>query len=166
MTFLDTEMKELVGRTQINIHNTRSLIRALKYVSDIFQTEEAFTVEEYKHTHTHNPQFYQKTQLMLDIFTGKPPWRRLLFDKVASLDFITVIWSKKDSTTEVFEISEDFLRDIFVKHFLVKLESIAWQKYIELAFNSKGDLYYLRQSLYSNTDTNADTTADVDLLMP
>ena len=55
MTFLDTAMKELVGRTQINIHNTRSLIRALKYVSDIFQTEEAFTVEEYKHTHTsHN----------------------------------------------------------------------------------------------------------------
>ena len=47
MTFLDTEMKELVGRTQINIRNTRSLIRALKYVSDIFQTEEAFTVEEY-----------------------------------------------------------------------------------------------------------------------
>ena len=55
MTFLDTAMKELVGGTQINIHNTRSLIRALKYVSDIFQTEEAFTVEEYKHTHTsHN----------------------------------------------------------------------------------------------------------------
>ena len=29
-----------------NIHNTRSLIRTLKYVLDILQTEEAFTVEE------------------------------------------------------------------------------------------------------------------------
>ena len=25
----------------------------LRYVSDILQTEEAFTLEEYKHTHTH-----------------------------------------------------------------------------------------------------------------
>ena len=53
MTFSDTEMKELARSTQINIHNIRSLIRALKYVSDILQTEEAYTVEEYKHTHTH-----------------------------------------------------------------------------------------------------------------
>ena len=36
-----------------NIPNTRSLIRTLKYVLNILQTEEAFTVEEYKHTHTH-----------------------------------------------------------------------------------------------------------------
>ena len=28
MTFLDTEMKELGRNTQINIHNTRSLIHA------------------------------------------------------------------------------------------------------------------------------------------
>ena len=34
-----------------NINNTRSLIRTLKYVLDILQTEEAFTLEEYKHTH-------------------------------------------------------------------------------------------------------------------
>ena len=53
MTFSDTEMKELGKSTQINIYNTRSLIRALKYVSDILQTEEAFTMEEYTHTHTH-----------------------------------------------------------------------------------------------------------------
>ena len=53
MTFSDTEMKELARSTQINIHNIRSLIRALKNVSDILQTEEAYTVEEYKHTHTH-----------------------------------------------------------------------------------------------------------------
>ena len=53
MTFSDTEMKELGKSTQIHIYNTRSLIRALKYVSDILQTEEAFTMEEYTHTHTH-----------------------------------------------------------------------------------------------------------------
>ena len=52
MTFPDNEMKELGRSTQINIHNTESLIRALKYVSDILQREEAFTVAEHKHTHT------------------------------------------------------------------------------------------------------------------
>ena len=46
-------MKELGSGTAYNTHNTTSLIRTLKYVSDILQTEEAFTVEEYKHTHTH-----------------------------------------------------------------------------------------------------------------
>ena len=53
MAFSETEIKELGRSTQINIRNTRSLIRALKYVSNILQTEEAFTVEEYKPTHTH-----------------------------------------------------------------------------------------------------------------
>ena len=53
MTFSDTEMMELGITQPNNIHNTRSLIRALKYVLDILQTEEAFTMEEYKHTHTH-----------------------------------------------------------------------------------------------------------------
>ena len=52
MTFSDNEMKKLGRSTQINIQNTRSLIRALNYVSDILQAEEAFTVEEYKH-HAH-----------------------------------------------------------------------------------------------------------------
>ena len=43
-----------LGITQpTNIHNIRSLIRTLKHVWDILQTEEAFTVKEYKHTHTH-----------------------------------------------------------------------------------------------------------------
>ena len=53
-----------LGITQsTNIHNTRSLIRTLKYVLDILQTEEAFTVEEYKHTHTHMIQHeYNTTQ--------------------------------------------------------------------------------------------------------
>ena len=43
-----------LGTTQpTNIRNTRSLICTLKYVLDILQTEEAFTVKEYKHTRTH-----------------------------------------------------------------------------------------------------------------
>ena len=43
-----------LGITQsTNIYNTRSLICTLKYVLDILQTEEAFMLEEYKHTHTH-----------------------------------------------------------------------------------------------------------------
>ena len=53
MTFSDTAMMELGITQSTNIHNTRSLIRTLKYALDILQTEEAFTVEEYKHTHTH-----------------------------------------------------------------------------------------------------------------
>ena len=53
MIDLETEMKVLGRSTQINIYNTRLLIRTLKYVSDILQTEEAFRVEEYKNTHTH-----------------------------------------------------------------------------------------------------------------
>ena len=52
MTFSDTEMMELGRKHPTNIHNTRSLICTLKYVLDILQTEEAFTMEEYKHTHT------------------------------------------------------------------------------------------------------------------
>ena len=53
MTFSDAEMIELGRKHPTNIHNTRSLIRTLKYVLDILRTEEAFTVEEYTHTHTH-----------------------------------------------------------------------------------------------------------------
>ena len=46
-------MRKLGSGTTYNTHNITSMIRTLKYVSDILQTEEAFTVEEYKHTHTH-----------------------------------------------------------------------------------------------------------------
>ena len=53
MIFSDTEMIELGIRHTTNIHNTRSMIRTLKYVLNILQTEETFTVTEYKHTHTH-----------------------------------------------------------------------------------------------------------------
>ena len=52
MIFSDMEMMELGRKHPTNNHNTRSLIRTLKYVLGILQTEEAFTVEEYKHTHT------------------------------------------------------------------------------------------------------------------
>ena len=52
MIFSDTEMRELGSGITYNTHNTTSLIRTLKHVSDILQTEETFTVEEYKHTHT------------------------------------------------------------------------------------------------------------------
>ena len=53
MTFPDTEIMELCREHPTNIHNTRSLIRTLKYALDILQTEEDFMVKEYKHTHTH-----------------------------------------------------------------------------------------------------------------
>ena len=54
MTFSDTVMMELGITQSANIHNTRSLIRTLKYVWDILQTEEAFTVNiNNKNTHTH-----------------------------------------------------------------------------------------------------------------
>ena len=56
MTFSDTEMMELGITQPTNIHDTRSLIGTPKYVLDILQTEEASTVEEYKHTHTHTAQ--------------------------------------------------------------------------------------------------------------
>ena len=53
MTFSDTAKMELGIMQSTNIQNTRSLIRTLKYDLDILQTEDAFTVEEYKYTHTH-----------------------------------------------------------------------------------------------------------------
>ena len=61
MTFSDTAMMELGITQSTNIHNTRSLICNLKYVLDILQTEEVFTVEEYKHRHTqHSSNFNNK----------------------------------------------------------------------------------------------------------
>ena len=53
MTFSDTEMMELGRKHPTNIYNTRSLICTLKYVLEILQTEEAFTVEEYTYIHRH-----------------------------------------------------------------------------------------------------------------
>ena len=53
MIFSDTEMMELGIRHTTNIHNTRLLIRTLKCVLDILQTEEAITVKECTHTRTH-----------------------------------------------------------------------------------------------------------------
>ena len=62
MTFSDTEMMELGIKQPINILNTRSLIRTVKYVLDILQTEEASTVENintHTHTHTHTHRVHQ-----------------------------------------------------------------------------------------------------------
>ena len=53
-------MKELGRGTSYNTHNITSLIRTLKHVSDILQMEEAFTVEEYKHTYSAPFKFKQK----------------------------------------------------------------------------------------------------------
>ena len=53
MTFLEMEMKEIDRNTCNDTNNITSLISTrLKYVLDISKTEQAFTVEEYKHTHT------------------------------------------------------------------------------------------------------------------
>ena len=75
MTFSVTEMMELGITQPINIHNTRSLIRTLKYVLHILQTEEASTVEEYKHTHTHThstaaSRTLKLSRTLLGIFCG------------------------------------------------------------------------------------------------
>ena len=59
-------MRELGSGIAYNTHNTTSLIHTLKYVSDNLQTEEAFTVEEYKHTHTHT-----HTKAATDNFFGR-----------------------------------------------------------------------------------------------
>ena len=67
MIFSDTEMRELGSGTTYNTHNTTSLIRTLKYVSDILQTEEAYTVKGYIHTHTYSQQLdrYKRNNLKL-----------------------------------------------------------------------------------------------------
>ena len=65
MTFSDTAMMELGIMQSTDIHNTRSLIRALRSVLDILHTEEAFTVEEYKHTQTHT-HTHTHTQLYVE----------------------------------------------------------------------------------------------------
>ena len=70
MTFSDTAMMEFGITQSTNIHNTRSLIRTLKYVLDILQTEEAFTVEEYKHTHTHACDLEIHDHVWQNVFSG------------------------------------------------------------------------------------------------
>ena len=62
-------MKELGRSTQNDTYNITSFIRTLKYVSDIFQTEEAFTVEEYKHAHAHaHAHAHTHTHKLQDLF--------------------------------------------------------------------------------------------------
>ena len=83
-----------LGITQsTDIHNTRSLIRAFRYVLDILQTEEAFTVEGSKHTHTH-PNLNAKLKRKLQIMQNKCIRFSLKLDKMhhISEDFKTVNW--------------------------------------------------------------------------
>ena len=104
MAISDTAMMKLGITQSTNIHNTRSLIRTLKYVLDILQTEEAFKVEEYKKTHTHTIlNFFQKSGAHVrpscgsaessNIFTSKPPWQRHFSTK--GLKFISAISLKR-----------------------------------------------------------------------
>ena len=88
MTFSDTEINELGRSTQNNIHNTRSLIRAIKYVADILQTEESFTVEEYKHTHTHTHKYtHLRAQAVITWFKSIVSKRRSSFIRFYIVDF-------------------------------------------------------------------------------
>ena len=67
----EIEMKELGRSTQMNIHNTRSLIRTSQACLghlDILQSEEAFTVEEYKQT---NKQTNTHTQMAANLVKAK-----------------------------------------------------------------------------------------------
>ena len=101
---------------------------------------------------------------------------RLTFSNGAALESIPEILLKTDSTEEVFlhgfckialfKISEKFLWRIFAISFLPKLRAcklcitIYWkwhvrQKYIELIYNAKGDLHYVKKRcLHLNADAN------------
>ena len=50
MTFLEKEMKNLAEAPRT--HNTTSLLVPSSMSQTLLQTEEAFTVKEFKHTHT------------------------------------------------------------------------------------------------------------------
>ena len=52
MAFSEMEVRELGRNTQNDTHNITSLIRTPQVFSGISQAEEAFAVEEYKHTDT------------------------------------------------------------------------------------------------------------------
>ena len=53
LIFSDTEMKELGRSTQINIHNTRSLIRTSQVYLRHLAVGRSLHGGRYKHTHTH-----------------------------------------------------------------------------------------------------------------
>ena len=70
MTFLETEMKELGRGTQHNTHNTRSLIRTLKYVPDIVADGRRLYSEKIKkHTHTHTHESIKSNNIWFDFFS-------------------------------------------------------------------------------------------------
>ena len=90
---------------------------------------------------------------------------------------------KKYSTTKVFlhvfravalsKLSENFLRDIFAKHFLTKLQAsksstllkiTLLTKIYRINFNSSGDLYCVKEySYHSNTKSDADANAEMPM---
>ena len=98
-------MRELGSGTTYNTHNTISLIRTLKYVSDILQTEEAFTVKGYKHTHTHTPSHLNVIH-HLQIFS--------VLRKLRETPQITFTYSK--SIIETVEKSVKYIRSYQSKH--------------------------------------------------
>ena len=94
---------------------------------------------------------------------------KTFFIKDTSLEFVPAISLKTNSNTEVFahgffmvtlfELLKNFLRDIFAKHFLTKSQASNIQvatlqeitclaKYTELAFNSKGYSYCVKNCIH------------------
>ena len=61
---------------------------SLKYISDILQTEEVFTVEEYTYTHTHTQTHTQTHSHIhtMPSFSGIKNSRMLIFEDIASYD--------------------------------------------------------------------------------
>ena len=82
MTFSDTAMMELGITHSTNIRNTRSLIRTLSYVLDILQTEEVFTVEEYKHTHTHTHTHTRARKTVIRLLGETTEVKETIFEKL------------------------------------------------------------------------------------
>ena len=85
MTFSDTEMMDFGRKHATNIYNTRSLIRTLTYVLDILQTEEVFTVEEYKHTQTVIAGSF-KNPFLLSPLLWQKLWNKFCYKRMSYLD--------------------------------------------------------------------------------
>ena len=105
-----------------------------------------------------------------NIFTGKCLWWRLFFIKDASLEFIPAISLKRNSNTEVFpygfftvtlfklseiifcemSLQKNFWQSRRLPIYRLQLTSnnVFDKKYLELAFNSKGYLYCVKNYIY------------------
>ena len=91
----------------------------------------------------------------IDAFTKKPPRWKLLFTKVAGLEFIPAIWFKKGSTTKISE--RYFCQIIFNKvrdlqsagcNFIKNNAFLKKKKKKERTLNSKGGFYYVKGNIY------------------